>query len=95
MKEIITIQISKFLNNELVEQIAQKQWHSQSPAFVNRSRQYIFDEITKVPRPSKKEEKIRQYLKDWAAKNNIAVKEDETGNTKGFAVISCSACGRL
>lgn len=40
----------------------------------------IFDEITKVPRPSKKEEKIRQYLKDWAAKNNIEVKEDETGN---------------
>lgn len=40
----------------------------------------IFDEITKVPRPSKKEEKIRQYLKDWAAKNNIEAKEDETGN---------------
>ena len=35
----------------------------------------IFDEITKVPRPSKKEEMIRQYLKDWAVKNNIAVKE--------------------
>ena len=46
MKEIIRIQISKFLSDELVEQIAQKQWHSQSPAFVNRSRQYIFDEIT-------------------------------------------------
>ena len=40
----------------------------------------IFDEITQVPRPSKKEEKIRQYLKDWAAKNNIDVKEDEAGN---------------
>ena len=40
----------------------------------------IFDEITKVPRPSKKEEMIRQYLKDWAVKNNIAVKEDEAGN---------------
>lgn len=46
MKEIITIQISKFLNNELVEQIAQKQWHSTNPSFVNRSRQYIFDELT-------------------------------------------------
>ncbi len=45
MKEIITIQISKFLNNELVEQIAQKQWHSSNPTFVNRSRQYIFDEL--------------------------------------------------
>lgn len=46
MKEIITIQISKFLNDELVEQIAQKQWHSTSRSFANRSRQYIFDEIT-------------------------------------------------
>ena len=45
MKEMITIQISKFLSNAIVAQIAQKQWHSQSPAFVNRSRQYIFDEI--------------------------------------------------
>ncbi len=46
MKEIITIQISKFLNNELVEQIAQKQWHTTNPAFINRSRQYVFDELT-------------------------------------------------
>lgn len=30
MKKIITIQISKFLNNELVEQIAQKQWTLQT-----------------------------------------------------------------
>ena len=29
----------------------------------------IFDEITKVPRPSKKEEKIRQYLLDYAKKH--------------------------
>ena len=40
----------------------------------------IFDEITKVPRPSKKEGKIRQYLLDFAAKHNIAVKTDEVGN---------------
>lgn len=40
----------------------------------------IFDEITKVPRPSKKEEKIRQYLLDFAAKHNIAVKTDAVGN---------------
>ena len=46
MKEIIRIQISKFLSNELVEQISQKQWHTTNPAFVNRSRQYVFDEIT-------------------------------------------------
>ena len=40
----------------------------------------IFDEITKVPRPSKKEEKIRQYLLDFAAKHNIAAKTDAIGN---------------
>lgn len=40
----------------------------------------IFDEITKVPRPSKKEGKIRQYLIDFAKKHNIAVKTDEVGN---------------
>lgn len=40
----------------------------------------IFDEITKIPRPSKKEEKIRQYLLDFAAKHNIAVKTDSVGN---------------
>lgn len=40
----------------------------------------IFDEITKVPRPSKKEGKIRKYLLDFAAKHNIAVKTDEVGN---------------
>lgn len=45
MKEIITIQISKFLTNELVEQISQNQWKSSSPQFTNRSRQYIFDEL--------------------------------------------------
>jgi dipeptidase D len=40
----------------------------------------IFDEITQVPRPSKKEGKIRKYLLDFAAKHNIAVKTDEVGN---------------
>lgn len=40
----------------------------------------IFDEITKVPRPSKKEGKIRQYLIDFAHKHNIEVKTDEVGN---------------
>jgi dipeptidase D len=40
----------------------------------------IFHEITQVPRPSKKEEKIRQYLLDFAAKHNIAVKTDAVGN---------------
>ena len=40
----------------------------------------IFDEITKVPRPSKKEEKIRQYLLDFAKKHGIEAKTDEVGN---------------
>ena len=45
MKEIITIQISKFLSNEIVKRIAQKQWKADTPPWVNRSRQYVFDEI--------------------------------------------------
>lgn len=40
----------------------------------------IFDEITKVPRPSKKEGKIRQWLLDFAKKHNLAAKTDEVGN---------------
>ncbi|MCI7357774.1 MAG: M20/M25/M40 family metallo-hydrolase, partial [Parabacteroides sp.] len=39
-----------------------------------------FDEITKVPRPSKKEEKIIAYLEDFAQKNHIVYKKDEVGN---------------
>lgn len=40
----------------------------------------IFDEITRVPRPSKKEEKIRKFLLDFAAKHNIPAKTDPIGN---------------
>ena len=40
----------------------------------------IFDEITKVPRPSKKEEKIRQYLLDFAKAHNLEAKTDKVGN---------------
>lgn len=40
----------------------------------------IFDEITKVPRPSKKEDKIRKFLLDFAAKHNIPAKTDAIGN---------------
>lgn len=39
-----------------------------------------FDEITRVPRPSKKEGKIRAYLLDFAKKHNLAVRTDATGN---------------
>lgn len=40
----------------------------------------IFDEITKVPRPSKKEGKIREYLVAFAKKHGIDVKTDAVGN---------------
>lgn len=45
MKEIITIQVSKFLTTELAEEIAKKQWKASAPNWTNRSRQYIFDEL--------------------------------------------------
>lgn len=40
----------------------------------------FFDEITKVPRPSKKEEKIIAYLIEFANKYALSYKQDETGN---------------
>ena len=41
----------------------------------------IFEQITQVPRESKKEEKIRAWVKDWAKKNKVQIKnEDKTGN---------------
>ena len=40
----------------------------------------IFEEITKTPRPSKHEEKIVAWIKDWAKKHKIACKEDSVGN---------------
>lgn len=39
-----------------------------------------FYEITQVPRPSKKEEKIRAYLKKLLSDLNVKYKEDKTGN---------------
>ena len=46
------------------------------PAIVFR----YFEEVCQVPRPSKKEEKIRAYLLDFAQKHNLACKTDEAGN---------------
>jgi dipeptidase D len=50
-----------------------------------------FDEITKVPRPSGKEEKIIKFIIDFAEKHKLAYTKDETGNilirkpaTKGY-----------
>ncbi len=39
-----------------------------------------FHEITQIPRPSKKEEKIIAYLLDFAKKHNLEVKKDNAGN---------------
>jgi dipeptidase D len=39
-----------------------------------------FEEICKIPRLSKNEEKIRAYLLEFARKNNLESKEDEVGN---------------
>ncbi len=41
---------------------------------------YYFEEISKVPRPSKKEEKIIAYLKEFGAKHNLETLVDEAGN---------------
>lgn len=40
----------------------------------------IFDEITRVPRPSKKEEKIIAYLEEFARSRGIEYKKDGIGN---------------
>lgn len=39
-----------------------------------------FYEISQIPRPSKSEERIRLYLRNFAGQNNLTMKEDEAGN---------------
>ncbi|MDR0824299.1 MAG: aminoacyl-histidine dipeptidase [Prevotella sp.] len=39
-----------------------------------------FHEITQIPRPSKKEEKIIAYLLEFAKKHHLEVKKDDAGN---------------
>jgi dipeptidase D len=39
-----------------------------------------FDQITKIPRCSKHEEKIREYILGFAKKNNLKTKTDKSGN---------------
>jgi dipeptidase D len=39
-----------------------------------------FEEITKIPRRSKSEEKIREWLLNWAKENNLVAKTDKVGN---------------
>ena len=40
----------------------------------------LFEEISRIPRESKKEEKIRDWVKAWANIYNIPAKEDKVGN---------------
>ncbi|MFI3298214.1 MAG: aminoacyl-histidine dipeptidase [Rikenellaceae bacterium] len=40
----------------------------------------IFDDITKIPRPSKNEEKILEYLKEFAEKHSLECQSDAKGN---------------
>lgn len=44
----------------------------------------IFDQITKVPRPSGKLEKIREWLVNFAKEHNLEYKVDSTGNVAMF-----------
>ena len=43
-----------------------------------------FYEMTQVPRPSKKEEKIRKHMKNLLNELNIEFKEDQTGNIVAY-----------
>lgn len=40
----------------------------------------IFDEITRVPRPTHHLDKMKEFLIDWAKRHNIEYKVDEVGN---------------
>ena len=44
----------------------------------------IFYQITQVPRPSKKEDKIRAFILDFAQKHNLQYKVDDAGNVAIF-----------
>ena len=41
---------------------------------------HYFNEICKVPRPSKKEEKILAYLKQFAEEHQLEYQQDKIGN---------------
>jgi len=47
-----------------------------------------FEDICQVPRPSKKEGKIRQFLLDFADNNNLDCKTDEVGNVLIYKLAS-------
>jgi dipeptidase D len=39
-----------------------------------------FDQLRQIPRPSQKEERVRQHVKTWAAERKFQVREDAIGN---------------
>lgn len=39
-----------------------------------------FDALSQIPRPSKHEEKVEQYLLDWGKSHGVDVRKDDTGN---------------
>ena len=41
---------------------------------------HYFEEICRIPRPSKKEGKIAAYLMDFAQKQGLEARQDEAGN---------------
>lgn len=49
-----------------------------------------FSQITQVPRPSKKEDKIRVFLRDFALSNALTCREDDCGN---IVIIRPAAAG--
>lgn len=54
----------------------------------------IFEEITRVPRPSKKEGKIIAYLEEFAKKHDLRYKKDEIGNIVIYKEASPSMKGK-
>jgi dipeptidase D len=39
-----------------------------------------FDQLRQIPRPSRKEERVREHVKAWAAERKFLVREDAVGN---------------
>ena len=42
----------------------------------------IFEEITRIPRCSKKEQQLQQWLKTWASENGVEYEQDTVGNVR-------------
>ncbi|HUS78271.1 MAG TPA: beta-Ala-His dipeptidase [Patescibacteria group bacterium] len=40
----------------------------------------IFEEISRIPRCSKREQELGRWIKDWAEENGVSFKQDEVGN---------------